>query len=86
MTVADMTYEVRKYYKFAPGAPGVVVAKVQPGGVAAIAGVRPLELVLQVDGADVVSAKDFVEKTKGRKEFTLTVQRLTTTRVVPVKM
>ena len=86
MTVCDMTYEVRKYFKLDADAPGVVVAKVKAGGVAAVAGVRPLELIIDVNGEGVKSAKDFLDKTKGKKNLSFTVRRLTATRVVPIKM
>ena len=81
-----MTQEVRKYFKFDEKAPGVVVTKVKGGGTAAVAGIRPLELILEVNGENVVSAKDFVEKTKGKKDLTFTVRRLTATRMVPIKL
>ena len=86
MTVCDMTYEVRKYFKFDAAAPGVVVVKVKSGGVAAVSGIRPLELIIDVNGEGVKSAKDFVEKTKGKKDLSFTVRRLTNTRMVPIKM
>ena len=86
MTVCDMTHEVRKYFKLSDDAPGVVVAKVKSGGVAAVAGVRPLELIIDVNGEGVKSAKDFAEKTKGAKELDFTVRRLSATRVVPVRL
>ncbi len=86
VTVCDMTYEVRKYFKLGEDAPGVVVAKVKSGGVAAVAGMRPLELVVDVNGEGVKSAKDFLEKTKGKKDLNFTVRRLSATRVVPIKL
>ena len=86
MTVKDMTPEVRKYFKFDEKAPGVVVSKVKSGGIAAVAGIRPLELILEVDGQGVTSAKDFAERVKGRKEISFNVRRLTETRIVPVKV
>ena len=86
MTVCDMTHEVRRYFKFGEDAPGVVVSKVKSGGVANVAGIRALELVIAVDGAGVKSAKDFTSRIKGLKEFSLTVQRLDKTRLVPVKL
>ena len=84
VTVADMTEEVRRYFKFGDTAPGVVVAKVKSGGIAAVAGLKPLEIVIEVDGEGVTSAKDFARRTKGRTSFTLTVRRLTATRMVPI--
>lgn len=86
MTVCDMTREVRQYFKFESSAPGVVVAKVKGGGTAAIAGIRPLELILEVNGEPVVSAKDFAAKTKGKTDLTFKVRRLGATRMVPIRL
>ena len=86
ITVADMTYEVRKYFKFGDDAPGVVVVKIKGGGPAAVAGLKPLELITQVNGEDVKDAKDFLAKVKDKKDLTFSVRRLTATRVVPIKL
>lgn len=86
MTVCDMTAEVRKFFKFDENAPGVVVAKIKSGGPAAVAGLRQMELITEVDGEGVKSAKDFQERLKGKKDVTLTVRRLSTTRIVPLKL
>lgn len=86
LTVADLTREVRAYFKFADNAPGVVIAKLKSGGPAAVAGLKPLELVIQVDGVDVKDAKDFAAKVKGKRDLTLSVRRLQATRVVPIKL
>ena len=86
ITVCDMTAEVRKYFKFDETAPGVVIAKVKGGGTGAVAGLRPLELIIEVNGEGVTSAKDFQEKTKGKKDLNLTVRRLANTRMVPIKL
>ena len=86
IAVCDMTQEVRKYFEFGDKAPGVVIAKVKSGGVGAVAGLKPLELIIEVNGEGVTSAKDFQEKTKGKKELNFTVRRLSNTRVVPIKL
>ncbi|MCR5415061.1 MAG: PDZ domain-containing protein [Kiritimatiellae bacterium] len=86
MTVCDMTHEVRQYFKFNNASPGVVVAKVKGGGLAAVAGIRPLELILEVNGEPVTCAKDFADKTKGKKELMFKVRRLGSTRMVPIRI
>ncbi|MGN0854203.1 MAG: hypothetical protein ACI4R9_01635 [Kiritimatiellia bacterium] len=86
ITICDMTAEVRKYFKFDEKSPGVVISKVKGGGTGAVAGLRPLELITEVNGEDVTSAKDFQEKTKDKKELNLTVRRLANTRIVPIKL
>ena len=83
---ADLTYEVRGFFKLADDAPGVVVSKVQPGNPAAVAGLKPFEIVTQVDGKPVSDVKALHEAIKGRREFNLSVRRLATTRIVRVKL
>jgi len=84
--VSDMTFEVRGYFKFAEDAPGVVIAKVQPGNPAAIAGLRPLEIITHVNNEPVVGAKDFARKVKGKKDLTFAVRRLAATRIVRIEL
>ena len=86
MTVCDMTYEVRKYFKFTDKDPGVVIARIKSGGIASVSGLKPLELITEVNGEKVFSAKDFELKTKGAKELNFSVRRLTATRMVPISL
>lgn len=83
---ADLTFEVRGYYKFADDAPGVVVSKVQPGNPAAVAGLRPLEIVTHVDDKPVNDVKALSDAVRGKREFSLSVRRLAATRIVRVKI
>jgi hypothetical protein len=84
--VADATFEVREYYKLADDETGVVVTKCKNGSPAAIAGLRPFELVTKVDDEPVADARAFLEATKGRETLSLTVRRLTKTRIVRVSL
>ena len=83
---ADLTFEVRGFFKLADDAPGVVVSKVKPGDPAAVAGLRPLEIVTHVDDKPVADVKALREAVNGKTEFNLSVRRLATTRIVRVKM
>ncbi|MBQ6102566.1 MAG: PDZ domain-containing protein [Kiritimatiellae bacterium] len=84
--VADATFEVREYYKLADDETGVVVTKCKNGSPAAVAGLRPFELVTKVDDKPVADARAFLDATKGRETVTLAVRRLTSTRVVRVSL
>ena len=86
MIVSDLTFEVRGYFKLADDAPGVVIAKVQPANPAAIAGLRPLEIITHVNNEPVTGAKDFAKKVKGQKTLTFSVRRLAATRVVRIEV
>ena len=83
---ADLTFEVRGFFKLADDAPGVVVSKVKPGDPAAVAGLRPLEVVTHVDDKPVADVKALREAINGKSEFNLSVRRLAATRIVRVKM
>ena len=83
---ADLTFEVRGYFKLADDAPGVVVSKVQPGNPAAVAGLMPFEIVTHVDDKPVKSVKELSDAIRGKQEFALSVRRLAATRIVRVKV
>lgn len=82
--VADVTFEVREYFKLEEGEGGVVVTRCKAGSPAAIAGLRPFELVTKVDDVPVADARAFLDAVRGKESPTLTVRRLTKTRVVKV--
>ena len=84
MTVCDMTYEVRNYFRLGNDEPGVVVTKLKSGDPAAVAGLRPFEIITEVNGRKVFSARDFAEATRDVDALTFSVRRLTATRVVRI--
>ena len=84
--VADATFEVREYYKLGADEGGVVVTKCKNGSPAAIAGLRPFELVTKVDDAPVSDVRSFLDAVKDKESLTLTARRLTTTRVVRIAL
>jgi hypothetical protein len=74
ITVRDRTYEVDRYFRLAPDAPGVVIAKVEPGGAAAVAGLEPFELITEANGAALRAAQDLAKAAEGVAELRLTVK------------
>ena len=86
LVAADLTFEVRAYLKLGDDAPGVVITKMQEGSPAAVAGLRPFEVITSVDGEDVASAKRFAEMIKGKKDLTFSVRRLDATRIVRMQV
>ena len=86
MTVGDLTFEVRDYYRLEKDAPGVVVMKLKPGDPAAVAGLRAFEIITEVNGEPVKDAKDFGRKIKGQKKLSFSVRRLTATRIVRIEL
>jgi serine protease Do len=87
LTVRDLTYEVRRYFQKKDDEPGVIISKVDPGGKASVAGVKPYEIITHVNDTPVMNVKDF-EKAVAvpQDELRLSIKRMTQGRVVKIKM
>jgi hypothetical protein len=85
LTVREMTYEVRRYFRKTPKDPGVIVSAVEPGSSGGVGGVRPYEIVTHVNDKPVLGIKVFEELIKGRDELRLAVLRMTRGRLVKIK-
>jgi len=87
LTVRDLTYEVRRYFQKQPDEPGLIIAKVEPGGLAAVAGVRPFELVTHVGGKPLRTVADFEKLVlESGKQLRLHMQRLQKRRIVKIAL
>ena len=86
LVAADLTFEVRAYLKLGEDAPGVVITKMQDGSPAAVAGLRPFEVITSVNGENVLSARNFAEMIRGKKDLTFSVRRLDATRIVRMQI
>ena len=86
LTIRDVTYEVRRYFQKKDDEPGVVISKVEPGGKASVAGIKPYETVTHVNDKPVMNVKDFEQAIAGQEELRLSVKRMTRGRVVKIKM
>jgi len=86
LTVADLTYEVRRYFQKKPGDPGLIVAKIEPGSKASVSGLKPYEIITHVNEKPVGNVKDFEKLIAGQTELRLAVKRMTRGRVVKIKM
>ncbi len=83
ITVCDLTFEVREYLNLAADAPGVVVKRIESGAKAAVAGLRPFEVVTSVNGAPIRTIQDFEAAVTGEAaDFRMEVLRMDKTRVV----
>ncbi len=86
LTVRDMTFEVRQYLRKTKDDPGVVISKVETGSKVAVAGIRPYEVITQVNGTGVKDVKQFEKLVSGTKELNLTVNRMAESRQVMIKL
>lgn len=86
LTVRDLTMEVRNYLGLAAESSGVVVAGLEPGMRASVAGIRPFEVITQVDDQPVADIKAFEQALEGQSDLRFTVRRANRDRVVRVAM
>ena len=86
LTVADLTYEVRRYFQKKPGEPGLILAKIEPGSKASVSGLKPYEIITHVNDKPVRNVADFEKLIAGQSELRLAVKRMTRGRVVKIKM
>jgi S1-C subfamily serine protease len=92
LTLKDLTYEVRTFFRLGPDEPGLVVAGVEPGGKAAVGKIMPYSLVRKVNDRPVTTtvqfkeAVDAVQKGPAPRVVELTVELLGKTRVVKLSL
>ena len=86
LTVRNLTYEVRRYLQRSAADPGVIVSKVEPGSKASVSGIKPYEIITQVNDVPIQSVKDFEILIQGKEELRLSVLRMTLERQVRVRM
>ncbi len=86
ITVKNLTCEVRKYFRKEKDEPGVIVSKVDPGSKASVAGLKPYEIISQINARPVNDVKDFEELIKGKTELNLGVSRMAISRTVKIKL
>jgi len=87
ITVRDLTYEVRRYFQIKENDPGVIISKIEKGSKAAVAGLKPYEIVLNVNDTPIRTTQDFEKAvtTSTAGELRLSIKRMTEGRIVKLK-
>jgi S1-C subfamily serine protease len=85
LTVRNMTYETRRYYRRPEDDPGVIVSKVEPGSKASVAGIKPFEIITHVNDQPVMNSEDFEKFIAEGGELRFSVKRWTKGRVVKIQ-
>ena len=82
----DLTFEARNYFRRDADAPGVIISRVEPGRHAAVAGMKPFEMIVKVNDAEVRNVGEFEAQIKDRQELSFTVRRMNRERIVRVNL
>lgn len=85
VTVRDATFEVRRHFQMTADAPGVIVSKVEPGSPAAVAGLKPYELITAVNGSDIRTAEAFKALVEAEGPVRFSLRRLDENRVIEIR-
>ncbi len=86
LTIREITYEVRRYFQLKDTDPGVIISKIERGGKAAVAGLKPYEIVTSVNDTPINAVADFENAIKSGGELRLSVKRMTEGRIVKLKL
>lgn len=84
LAIRDLSYEVRHFMQRQTDEPGIIVSRVEPGGKAAVSGIRPFELITHVNGEPIHSIKEFEAITAQPGDKQLAVQRMSVGRLVRI--
>jgi len=82
----DLTFEVRRYFRREADDPGVIISRVEPGGHAAVAGIKPFEIIVKVNDAEVRNVAELEENLRDVESLRLTVRRFNRERIVRVNL
>ena len=85
LTVRDLTYEVRRYTQRPAPQPGVVVSRLEPGGKASVAGIKPYEIVTHVNDEPVPDVAAFQKLCERGSELRLSIKRMAKGRIVTLR-
>ena len=86
LTVRDLTFEVRRYMQLTETDPGIIVSKVEPGGKADVAGIKPFEVITHINDKPITSVKEFEAAINDAAELRIAIKRMSKGRVVNIKM
>ena len=86
ITVRDVTFELRRYFQKKDDEPGVIISKIEPGGKASVAGIKPYEIITHINDKPILNVKDFEAAIQNQDELKLEVKRMTRGRVAKIVM
>jgi len=85
LTVRNLTYEVRRYTQRPEPEPGVVVSRLEPGGKASVAGIKPYEIITHINDQPVADVAAFQRLAAQQGELRLSIKRMAKGRIVTLK-
>jgi hypothetical protein len=85
LTVRNLTYEVRRFLRWADDQPGVIISRIEGGQPAAVAGLKPYEIITQVNDQPLHDVQAFEKMAGASPELRFVVSRMGRERVVKIE-
>jgi serine protease Do len=86
VTVRNLTYEVRRYFQIAEDEPGIILSSIEPGEKGAVAGLRPYELIIEVNDQPMRTIEDFIAIVEQGGELEMFIKRMLEGRRIRIKV
>ena len=85
LTVRELTYEARRFFQMSDNEAGVLISGVEAGSRAAVAGLKPFEVVTSINDSPMRTIADFEASLAGGGELRLSVKRMHAGRLVKLR-
>lgn len=84
LRLREPTFETRRFFQIAEGQPGLIIARIDAGGSAAIAGLKPYEIIVAVNDRPVATVAEFeaAVAAAGTEALRIEVRRMNQSRLV----
>lgn len=84
LRLRELTFETRRFFQIPEGQPGLIIARVNAGGPAAVAGLKPYEIIVTVNDGPVATVAEFEAALAkaGAEPVRIGVRRMSQSRLV----
>ena len=80
--VRELSFETRRYYQITKPHRALIISHLTPGKPAAIAGLRPYELIVEINGAPVTTAAEFEKTLNTTPKSRMQIRRMHQSRII----
>ena len=77
---------MRRYLQKTDESAGVIISKIETGSKAAVAGIKPFELITEINGKPLKSVEAFAKLVADKDELQLSIERMNKSRQVRIRL
>ena len=86
VTVKNITPELRRYFQMKKDSNGIIISNIKPGTIASVAGLKPFEIITEINNKPIKSVEDFEKIISKGGNFNFAVKRWIKGRMVKVEI